>query len=215
MIKRSSSQLADVAANSGLHSNLFAMVFERLQVSTRLNVLDMGFASSSTVEFFNQFKCRLNFVDLYAEEFVANPQEDSTDEELVMQFRAALNLDPGLNIDICLFWDFFNYLDGPALKALIAALEPHVGPDTRGYSLGLLNGRASLPYYQYGISSLTNLSQTERGGEQPPIYPHSQRDLNGMLDYFEIDKSRLMPDGRVEYILHKNRSKRPNAGSLF
>lgn len=215
MIRSSSSQPAVLATNLGLHSNLFATVFERLQVSTRLNVLDMGFASPSTVQFFNQFKCKLHFVDLYAEEFIANPQEEATHDELRMQFKAALNLQPDLTIDICLFWDFFNYLDGPALKALIAALEPHIGPDTRGYSLGLLNGRTSLPYYQYGIGSLNNLSQTGRDGDQPPIYPHSQRDLNGMLGYFEIDKCRLMPDGRVEYILYENRSKRPNAGAIF
>ena len=100
MIRSSSSQPAVLATNLGLHSNLFATVFERLQVSTRLNVLDMGFASPSTVQFFNQFKCKLHFVDLYAEEFIANPQEEATHERRgrmrAISPRLTLNLAPTL-----------------------------------------------------------------------------------------------------------------------
>ena len=45
------------------------------------------------------------------------------------------------------------------------------------------------------------LTQCPRSEEQRPVYPHSQRDLNSHLDYFEINKSRLMSDGRVEYLI--------------
>ena len=203
------------AAQATLPSNLFPMLFERLRLDDRLVVLDMGQATPSTVQFFNQFKCRLSFVDLYSADFVVNPKEEASHEELVAQFQVAINLPIGSRIDICLFWDFFTYLDGPALKAFIEALDPYVDSATRAHSLGILNARNGLPYCQYGIHGVDSLRQTAQVGSQLPIYPHSQRDLNNLLDYFEVDKSRLMPDGRVEYFLCENRNKRAKPNAYF
>ena len=203
---QASGQASSPSGPTTLPSNLFPMLFEKVQVAERMVVLDMGPATASTVQFFNQFKCRLNFVDLFSADFVVNPSEDATHEELVAEFQAAINLPVGSRVDICLFWDFFTYLDGPALKAFIEALDPYVDSNTRGHSLGVLNARNGLPFCQYGIQTMDGLHQTHLTGSQLPIYPHSQRDLNSLLNYFEIDKSRLMPDGRVEYFLLENRN---------
>jgi len=201
-----SSKANSQATPTTLPSNLFPMLFEKVLVGERLLVLDLGQATASTVQFFNQFKCRLNFVDLFSADFVMNPQDEATHEELVAEFHAAINLPVGSRLDICLFWDFFTYLDGPALRAFIEALDPFVDSNTRGHSLGVLNARTGLPYCEYGIENMDSLHQTDKKGSQLPIYPHSQRDLNSLLNYFEIDKSRLMPDGRVEYFLLENRN---------
>lgn len=198
-----------------LPSNLFPMLFERLRLDQRLVVLDMGQATASTVQFFNQFKCRLNFVDLYNAEFVVNPNEEASHEELVAQFKEAISLPVNSRVDICLFWDFFTYLDGPALKAFVEALDPYIDSGTRAHSLGILNARNGLPYCQYGILGMDSLRQIPLVGSQQPIYPHSQRDLNNLLDYFEVDKSRLMPDGRVEYFLRENRDQKANPNAYF
>lgn len=202
--------------DTSLCSNLLPLLFERLAVNKRLVILDVGPASPATVKFFTQFKCRLNFVDLYTEDVVLNAEDDATHEELVEQFHSALNLPDETAIDLCLFWDFFNYLDGQALMAFIEALAPYIGNDTRGYALGVLNARTSLPNYQYGIEGRGRLSQSPNKQEQMQVFPHSQRDLKQLLDYFTIDKSRLISDGRVEYVLfkssHRGVSKEPIFG---
>ena len=198
-----------------LHSNLLAELFRAQRQGERLMVLDFGYASPSTVEFFSQFKCRLDFIDIYSQQFVVEADNECSHGELVKQFTEAISLDADCKLDICLFWEFFNYLDGPALKALMVALEPNIDQYSRGHSLGLLNARNQLPFNRYGIHSSASLSQAEREGEQPLVYPHSQRELNSLLDYWEIDKSRLMPDGRVEYILLENRNPQPAAGRFL
>ena len=200
--------------NTELHSNFAPLMFERVQVDKQLVVLDIGLAMPATVDLFSNFKCKLIFADLYSAEmlFPDTPQdtpqdipEDSSEEkghqQLVDQFTAALNLDVETKIDICLFWDFFNYLDGTLLKAFMEALHPYINDNTCGYGLGVLNARCELPNYQYGISKLNKLYQYLRNEEQKPVYPYSQRDLNNLLGYFDVDKSRLMPDGRVEYFI--------------
>jgi hypothetical protein len=95
------------------------------------------------------------------------------------------------------------------------ALRPYIHSSSQGYSLGVLSGRNRLPFCQYGIDSQASLSQAQLSGQQPEVYNHSQRDLNSLLSYFEVDKSRLMPDGRVEYLLRDNLLPRPVKPAIF
>ena len=71
----SAKRLTDGLCES-LQSNLLAVVFERLSIDKRLVVLDMGAAIVSTVNLFNQFKCRLSFADLNVEDFIMRPCEE-------------------------------------------------------------------------------------------------------------------------------------------
>ena len=191
----------DYALCTALASNLVAATFDSLQPDKRLVVLDVGMAMAATVDFFSQFKSKLLFVDLYSEAFVAEISEDVSHEHLVAQFQKALDIPDDCIIDVCLFWDFFNYLDGTLIRAFMEALQPYVAEHTRGFGLGALNSRCQLPNSCYGLMAEDKLTQCPRSDEQRPVYPHSQRDLNTYLDYFEINKSRLMSDGRVEYLI--------------
>jgi hypothetical protein len=191
----------DYALCTTLASNLVAATFDSLQPDKRLVVLDVGMAMAATVDYFSQFKSKLLFVDLYSEAFVGEISEDVSHEHLVAQFQKALDIPDDCIIDVCLFWDFFNYLDGTLIRAFMEALQPYVAEHTRGFGLGALNSRCQLPNSCYGLMAENKLTQCPRSDEQRPVYPHSQRDLNSYLDYFEINKSRLMSDGRVEYLI--------------
>ena len=188
-----------------LQSNLLPAVFKRLDLENRIVVLDMGHAASSTVSFFNHFKCRLSFVDIYSEQFIVCPDSDSSHEELVAQMARSLNLDANIKIDICLFWDLFNYLNDAMIKALMEALEPHINHSTSGYVIGTRDSRNQLPFCRYGIVDKSSLTENKGSGTQGAIYPRSQRDLNKLIDYFEIDSGRLLSEGRAEYLLFENR----------
>jgi hypothetical protein len=188
-----------------LQSNLLPAIFKRLDLEKRIIVLDMGRAVSSTVSFFNHFKCRLSFVDIYSEKFIVCPDVDSSHEELVAQVTKSLNLDANTKIDICLFWDLFNYLNDAMVRALIEALEPHINHSTSGYVIGTRDSRNQLPFFRYGIVDKSNLIENSGSGTQGTIYPRSQRDLNRLVDYFEIDRGRLLSEGRAEYLIFENR----------
>ncbi|MBC8380843.1 MAG: hypothetical protein H8E58_04885 [SAR92 clade bacterium] len=190
---------------SVLPSNLLPTAFKRLDLEKRLVVLDMGHASSSTVGFFSHFRCRLSFVDLHNEPFITCPDSDLSHQELVAKMTKALNLDVDIKVDICLFWDLFNYLSDAMIKALIDALEPHINHSTSGYVIGTRDSRNQLPFCRYGIIDKSNLTEHEGLGIQGTIHPRSQRDLNKLIDYFEIDRGQLLSKGRAEYLLFENR----------
>ena len=182
-------------------SKLLPVLFEGLAVNRRLTILDVGCGVDDTIGFFSQFQSRLYFADLYDEDVVRNIAEDATEDELVEQFTAALDLPDGTQFDICLFWDFFNYLDGPALRGFVEALRPYVHDDTRSHGFGMLNAKTVLNNNQYGIRHLDLLSYRRRDKPELLVYPHSQRELIQLLGNFLINKSRLMVDGRLEFVL--------------
>ena len=51
-----------------LPSALASNLIDDINTEERLIVLDMGRAVSSTIKYFSQYKCRLNFIDLYSED---------------------------------------------------------------------------------------------------------------------------------------------------
>ena len=56
-----------------LPSALASSLIDGITTEERLVVLDMGQAVSSTIKYFSQYKCRLDFIDLYSEDFVLDP----------------------------------------------------------------------------------------------------------------------------------------------
>lgn len=182
-------------------SCLLPDLFKRLDANNRLVVLDMGQGISSTVRYFSQYRCQLNFIDLYSEDCIALPNPDLNHQQKVDSLRYLLNLGPSTKIDICLFWDVFSYLDDSFVRALIEALEPNISETTGALIINPRDSRRHLPFYRYGISDESHFTQTENSGIQPPIFPRSQRDLNNLIDYFAIDRGRLMSQSRAEYLL--------------
>jgi hypothetical protein len=188
------------ALPSALASNLI----DNINTEERLIVLDMGRAVSSTIKYFSQYKCRLNFIDLYSEDFVLDPDEEMSHSKMVDLMCGAIKLQQSVKIDICLFWDIFSYLSDPLVRALIESLEEHIDSSTRSLIINPRDSRTMLPFYYYGISGPTLLTQSHRVGVQPCIYPRSQRALKDLIDYFVVDRGRLMSEGRAEYLLFKD-----------
>ncbi|MDC0173056.1 hypothetical protein OAK26_04840 [Gammaproteobacteria bacterium] len=189
-----------------LPSALLAELLWRIDSEKRLVVLDMGHAMASTVSFFGEYRCQLNFVDLYTEQFILTPDAELTHSQRVAAMREALNLAPSAKIDICLFWDIFNYLDDAHTKALIEVLEPHISAATGALVINPRDSRRYLPFYRYGIADQDHFMQIESTGTQPTVFARSQRELNNLVDYFAIDRGRLISEGRAEYLLFENRT---------
>ena len=187
-----------------LPSALASNLIDNINTEERLIVLDMGRAVSSTIKYFSQYKCRLNFIDLYSEDFVLDPDEEMSHLQMVNMMCGAIKLQQSVKVDICLFWDIFSYLSDPLVKALIESLEERIDSSTRSLIINPRDSRTILPFYYYGISGPTLLTQSQRRGVQPSIYPRSQRALNNLIDYFVVDRGRLMSEGRAEYLLFKD-----------
>lgn len=194
---------------SSLSSKVFPSLMRPYEDAAGLMVLDLGTASPETVKFFSQYKCRLYYADLFNEPSIfaqqeASEQSDEDAEQLLLSlFQSLLDYPQGTRFDICLLWDFLNYLNLPALRAFSLALAPYLHEQTQGHSFGMLNNKKPLANDRYSIADMDTLVSQPRLGKQLPVHPQppSALDKNGFC--FGVTRSLLLSDGRVEMLLHR------------
>lgn len=183
------------------NTKILPALFERFEDEQRVIVLNIGPALPETVNFFSDFRCKLHFVDIFSE--LPIEAEVENDEDLRPRFRELLQVPPDTRFDICLFWDLFNFLDHQRVRALLATLRPYLAKDGLAHAFSVHNPRTH-PYcsHLYSIRDLHTLKLRERTDRLPGYAPHSQRRMREMLECYTLERSVLLPDSRLELLLH-------------
>jgi hypothetical protein len=175
-------------------------LFERIDEERRLIVLNIGSALPETVEFFSDYRCRLYFIDLFADlPDLADRQDGAASPHTI--FREALQFPQDTRFDLCLFWDLFNFLDREAIAALLDVLRPHLHTSSLAHGFAVHNLRTEQCGKVYGIGGLDTISIRPRPAALPGYKPYNQGQLEKVLDCFKVTRSVLLPDSRLELIL--------------
>jgi hypothetical protein len=180
-------------------SKLLSSLFAQFDQDQRLTVLHIGPALPETVEFFSRFRCKLFFVDLFSELPIA-PDEDAS-SSLQQQFDELLDIPADALFDICLFWDFFNFLDKHAIAAFLATLRPHLHNGSLGHGFAVHNLHSPQTNQLYAIQEVDTLRVKARPSRLPGYAPHTQSKLRSLLSCFHFDRSVLLSDSRLELLL--------------
>lgn len=183
-------------------SRLLPSLFQKIDPLHKLTVFDAGPASSETIQFFGQFKSKIHVTNLYSQTLVREQQEELSEKEMKLEFQNLLDFKVGTLIDVCLFWDFLNYLNRSALRAFGSALRPYIHQGTRAHGFTVLNIETPLRNQQYGINDSETLSIRPGKETQLEYYPHTHDELNRAFCCFEIGRGWLLPDGRLEILLN-------------
>ena len=187
-------------------SKLLAQLFKHIEEDQRVEVLHIGPALPETVDFFARFRCKLHFIDLFSELPFTLPEEEDAEPgpDLKQQFSELLDLPQATRLDICLFWDLFNFLESDAIAAFLAALQPYLHSDSVAHGFTAHNLHAPQDGQIYGIRELDALSVRHRQQALPGYTPHGQTQLQNLIDCFSFDHSVLLPDSRLEVLLRAN-----------
>ena len=193
-------------------SGLLPVIMEQLEVRERIQVLDLGSGSQSTLNFFAGRKAAIHFVDLFSSDVVLQPQDDLNTANACEQLLNYLRLPDGLVFDVCMFWDALHYLPLPALEGLSRALAPHLDARSLGYGFGSLHSgaRTEEPDWEpqnqgcrYGIEDGSHLKLTpiERQGR---YHAHTQQQLDEFFPALSIQKATLLQEGRLELLFARD-----------
>ncbi|UTW45993.1 hypothetical protein KFE80_03580 [bacterium SCSIO 12696] len=188
-------------------SQLFARLTETLPGDRPFSVLDVGPGVADTVTFFADYRCQLHFADLFSDLPAPIPEgEDLTEQQkqnhYQQYFSELLSFLPDTSsIDLILFWDLFNYMNGTAIAGLAMALAPHLHSGTKGHGFVQRDRQKVPPEYSYGVRSATSLLAKPLTRENLPRHCHGQSSLERQLHSLKIDRGVLMLDGRLEFVL--------------
>jgi hypothetical protein len=180
---------------------LFPTLFKRIKLDRRLSVLEIGPALPETIEFFSQFRCRLHFAAMYTDPVLQMQSDEYTEADLAERIERSFGFPKGTRLDLCLFWDFLNYLDDKALRAFNTAIRPYLHKSTRAHAFTVRTLNTKFSNQQYGIKQAHMFSIRPRLGKQARTTPHTQATLVNLLSNFDIDQGMLLPDGRLEVLM--------------
>lgn len=180
---------------------LFPSLVKRIDPHRRLSVLEIGPALPETIDYFSQFKCRLHFAAMFSDPVLQMQMEDSTEAELADHIKQSFGFPKGTRFDLCLFWDFLNYLDDRTLRAFNTAISPYLHKTTRAHAFTVRTLDTSFANQQYGIEEAHMFSVRPRSEKQQRTFPHTQAIMVNLLSSFDIDQGMLLPDGRLEVLM--------------
>lgn len=192
--KRASKTKAAELTASHLVSKLFGTFDGREGIA----VLDAGTGTRSTLDFLNQYRCRVVFLDLF--EFEKEPLADAAaaEDAAFNTFARMLAEYKDTLFDVCLFWDLLHRLDAPALRGLSNALRPYLYSESRGYGVCQLLA-TDQQRYTYRIANIGQLSVLPT--QAPPVLGWSQTEFAQHFDCFKIVDDALSDTGRHEILL--------------
>lgn len=180
---------------------LFPKLVKKFDPGQRLSVLEIGLALPETIEFFSQFKCRVHFAAMYTDPVLQMQLGEFSENDLAEHFTRSFDFPTGTHFDLCLFWDFLNYLDDQALRAFNTAITPFCHKTTRAHAFTVRTLDTSLPNQQYGIEQAHMFSIRPGLEKQSRCFPKTQATLVNLLPCFYINQGMLLPDGRLEVLM--------------
>ncbi|HTQ81188.1 MAG TPA: methyltransferase domain-containing protein [Thermoanaerobaculia bacterium] len=184
-----------------IHRSLaLAALLEEFKRGRKLQVLDLGPALGSNVEFLSQFGCKIYIEDLYAA-LVARGGTGGDGEEAGPRFFAEfLPPDEAASFDVVIAWDVFNYLTRKELGHLMRHLTPFCHSGTVVFALISILKQIPAEPIRFRIVDEEHLAYEVRTAVQRPAPRFVPSEMLDLLRGFRVDRSFLLRHGIQEYL---------------
>ncbi|MCY3813207.1 MAG: hypothetical protein OXH15_15535 [Gammaproteobacteria bacterium] len=184
---------ADVAVDQRreLVSRLLPQIFRDVDPRRRLTVLDVGPGGASSVRFFGGFRCHVVFADLF---------DDLGEGEAGMAAAGRLFEDLGdVRYDICLFWDFLNYLSAADLREFGRALRRHLHSGSRAHAFAAFTTVSDLTGLRFELCDESRIRVLSERGPTP--HRHTNKVIGRVLWPLSVSRAVLLEHNRQELLL--------------
>ncbi|HEX6999010.1 MAG TPA: hypothetical protein VF322_12785 [Gammaproteobacteria bacterium] len=197
---RSAAPQPSAGSGQPLNAPLFHALIERLDESRRWVVFDLGRARTETIALLGRVRCRLQVVDLVDDAerlnaLAADPRELQAAVEALLPRR-------GEPADAVLCWDLLNYLQRPALTAVMQAVAARGRPGMLAHALIYY----SAPRMPMRPGVFVPLPDRRLVDLAPPAAEraaprYSPEDLGRCMPRYRVERARLLRNGMQEYLL--------------
>jgi hypothetical protein len=177
-----------------------AALLKEIRQDRKLQVLDLGPAVGSNVEFLSRFDCKIYIEDLYAALSSRQPSGGETEEAGAQFFADFLPLPESARIDVVLAWDRFDYLTRKELRRFVEHLGRFCHAGT--YVFALISYGKTIPAQpmRFRILDEETLLYEPVTAATRPSPRYAPAELNDILKGFRVGRSFLLRHGIQEYL---------------
>lgn len=168
-------------------------LFSRLPGDRDVEVLDMGPAWNSNLQFFSQFRTRLYIEDFYR--WKQRSEKNKTGEkatELLQKYPE------GTKFDVMLFWDLFEYINKKELDELITYLQAYCKKGTLLFFVTSTMESIPAQPAQFKILDAEHLSYNTVTDKTTPSRGYRQSGMKQLLPGFRLVRAFRMSTGVEE-----------------
>ncbi len=198
MTKRTVAVPSDGTAHS---TSALSALFDQLVRGRKYTVLDLGPALGINVDFWSQIPCKIYIQDFYrslhSSEVGVRGEGDAGPEVLARLLPAAAEG----SVDIVLCWDLLNYLNRPALTAVMECIAARGRPGTLVHALVYYAAR-QMPERPSCFLPLDE-QRLEIVPQKVPLRAaprYSPEDLATCMPRYSVDRARLLRNGMQEFL---------------
>ncbi|HYO14056.1 MAG TPA: class I SAM-dependent methyltransferase [Thermoanaerobaculia bacterium] len=184
-----------------VHKSLaMAALFTEIRRARKCQVLDLGSAVGSNVEFLSQFGCKLFIEDLYAalSSRTTVGEGDLAGPEFFSEF---LSLPDDTRFDVVLAWDRLNYLHRKELAVFGEFLRRYCRPGALVFAQIYYHKQIPAQPNRFKIQDESHLVYERQTTTERPSPRFAPAEVTGLLKGFRVDRSFLLQHGIQEYLL--------------
>jgi hypothetical protein len=182
-----------------LSAPLFHSLMQRLGTGGRWVIYDLGAARGPTIRALGRFRCRLEIVDLAEGLDSLNGETDVRRmRQRAEQLLPARGSEP---VDVVLCWDLINYLNQPALNALMESIALRCKRGALAHGLVYYSTKA-MPDRPSVFVPIDDQRIAHRvvGGRERPAPRYTPEDLARCMPRYSVERGRLLRNGMQEFL---------------
>lgn len=182
-----------------LNAPLFRGLLRQMEDDARRVVLDLGPVRSATVATFGRFRCRLEIADLGEAIDSLNAAEDAAG--LPSALAALLPARRPEPTDLVLCWDLLNYLEPPALKALMGEIQGRLRSGALVHAL-IAYSAPQMPARPQRITASGDygLELEPVASDMRPARRYTPDELGRLMGGFAVERAMLLKNGMQEFL---------------
>ena len=201
-LRGSSAARDELPEAAALNAPLFRSLVDGLQDGKRRVILDLGPPQPATVALFRGHRCRLEIADFANGLDVLNAELAAGTRREVTEAMLPKRRDEPTDIVLC--WDLLNYLERPALAALMSVLAERLRPRALVHALVIYSTpRMALRPLRIAPSDDARLLCQARTGEQKNAPRYTPEDLAKCTPDFEVERAVLLKNGMQEFLFRR------------
>jgi hypothetical protein len=195
----SSGQRAEAFTSLGLKTLL-----ELLKGDRKYNILDLGPAIGSNIEFLTPLSSRIRVADLYKTLAAAGSFPNGYGSPAERALSEILLIPGEERFDVLLSWDLINYFNPDELRVLIRYLDRFCARGSYFFAMGMTTKEMPALPTTFKILNTETLLYSAASPDMRLCPRYVPRDLTLLMSDYSIHSSYLLRNGMQEYIFVHN-----------